>query len=253
MTPPAMNSLSDEDIGRLFGVLLAELRTLSRTEARSAVAAAGITGINAPAQYWDPFLAGVERVFYQLGPESRLAALHILADRENARSLFAQHGYEYLDGTFVQTGLLDQREARFLPQSSASELAKAMKRLVDGDETGAITAACGAVDTLMQQLYAAHGLGDPANVAFAAKVNTTAQRLRIFEDMTDELTSLGIKSADADGIVTDMRKGTNNAAQMLQTLRRTMGDVHGSKPALRRAAYDAIKWASAICGLFEGR
>ena len=103
-----------------------------------------------------------------------------------------------------------------------------MKRLVDGDETGAITAACGAVDTLMQQLYAAHGLGDPANVAFAAKVNTAAQRIRIFEDMTDELTSLGIKCADADGIVTDMRKGTNHAAQMLQTSRRTMGDVHGS-------------------------
>lgn len=95
-----MNSLSDEDVGRLFGVLLAELRTLSFTKARSAVAAAGITGINAPTQYWDPFLAGVEKVFYQLGPESRLAALHILADqfadRENVRSLFAQHGYEYL-------------------------------------------------------------------------------------------------------------------------------------------------------------
>jgi hypothetical protein len=257
MTPPAMNSLSDEDVGRLFGVLLAELRTLPLTKARSAVAAAGITGINAPAQYWDPFHTGVERVFDQLGPESRLAALRILADqfadRENVRSLFAQHGYEYLEGTVVQTGLLDQREARFLPPSSASELAKAMKRLVDGDETGAITAACGAVDTLMQQLYAAHGLGDPANVAFAAKVNTAAQRIRIFEDMTDELTSLGIKCADADGIVTDMRKGTNYAAQMLQTLRRTMGDVHGSKPALQRAAYDAIKWASAICGLFEGR
>jgi hypothetical protein len=89
-----MNSLSDEDVSRLFGVLLAELRTLSLTKARSAVAAAGITGINAPAQYWDPFHTGVERVFYQLGPESRLAALRILADqfadRENVRSLFAR-------------------------------------------------------------------------------------------------------------------------------------------------------------------
>lgn len=128
-----------------------------------------------------------------------------------------------------------------------------MKRLVDGDETGAITAACGAVDTLMQQLYIAHGLGDPANVAFAAKVNTAAQRLLIFEDMRGELTSLGMRTTDADSIVTDMRKSTSHAAQMLQTLRRTMGDVHGSKPALRRMAYDATKWASAICGLFEGR
>ena len=87
MTPPAMNSLSDEDVGRLFGVLLAELRTLSLTKARSAVAAAGITGINAPTQYWDPFLAGVEKVFYQLGPESRLAALHILMSAVCSRSM----------------------------------------------------------------------------------------------------------------------------------------------------------------------
>jgi hypothetical protein len=257
MTPPGLNSPREEDVGRLFGALLSELRTLSLTKARTAVAAAGITGINAPTQYWDPFLAGVERVFYQLEPEARLTALRILASRfadsETVRELFAQHGYEYLDGTFVPTAILDQRESRYLPKSSASELAKAMKRLVDGDETGAITAACGGIDTLMAQLYDTHGLGNSANVAFAAKVNTAAQRLLIFETIRDELISLGTKTTDADGIVTEMGKATNNAAQMLQILRRTMGDVHGSKPALRRTAYDAIKWASAICGLFEGR
>lgn len=256
-TPPAANSLSEEDIGRLFGVLLAELRTLPLTKARTVVAAAGITGVNAPTQYWDPFLAGVERVFYQLEPQSRSAALRILADQfsdsEAIRILFSQHGYEYVDGTFVPTVLLDQREAKYLPQSPASELAKATKRLVDGDETGAITAACGAVDTLMQQLYAMHDLGNPAQVAFAAKVNTAVQQLSILEEMKAELTALGVSMTDAESIVSEMSKATNHAAQMLQTLRRTMGDVHGSKPALRRAAYDAIKWASAICGLFDGR
>jgi hypothetical protein len=252
-----MNPLSETDIGRLFGVLIAELRTLSLPNARAAVAASGITGIKAPKQYWDPFLAGVDTAFNQLEPEARLAALRILASRfaesERVRSLFAQHGYEYVDGTFVPTAFLDRREAQYLPPSSASELAKAMKRLVKGDESGAITKACGAVDTLMQQLYTAHGLGDHAKVPFAAKVNTAAQRLRIFENMRDELTSAGMKDADADAVMSNIEKATNHAAQMLQTLRRTMGDVHGSKPALRRTAYDAIKWSSAICGLFEGR
>jgi len=70
--------------------------------------------------------------------------------------------------------------------------------------------------------------------------------------MRSELTSLGMKGTDADTIITEMRKATNHGAQMLQTLRSTMGDVHGSKPTLQRAAYDSIKWASAICGLFEG-
>ena len=255
MPEPPSTILSDEEIGRLFGVLLAELRTLSLTSARAAVAAAGITGVNAPAQYWDPFLAGVEGVFHKFGPEGRLAALRILADRfsasEKVCNLFAQHGYEYLDGTFVPTGMLDQREARFLPPSSASELAKAMKRLTDGDETGAITAACGAVDSLMQQLYSVNGLGDPGKVAFAAKVNTATKKLLIFENMQDQFVSLGIDPTHAQTIVTEMRNATNHAAQMLQTLRKTMGDVHGSKPALRRTSYESIKWASAICGLFE--
>ena len=42
-----MNSLSDEDVSRLFGVLLAELRTLSLTKARSAVAARWIGEMSA--------------------------------------------------------------------------------------------------------------------------------------------------------------------------------------------------------------
>lgn len=252
-----MNALRDEDIGRLFGVLLAELRSLSLTNARTVVAAAGITGLNAPKQYWDPFFTGVESAFYRLEPEARLAALRILASRlansGTVRSLFAHHGYEYIDGTFVPTALLDQREARYLPPSSASELAKATKRLVDGDETGAITSACGAVDSLMQQLYTAHGLGNPASAAFAAKVNTAAQRLGVFQEMKDEFIEVGMAMSDAEAIVGEMGKSINHAAQMLQALRRSMGDVHGSKPSLRRAAYNAIKWASAICGLFEGR
>ena len=153
-------TLSEEDIGRLFGVLLSELRQLSLTNARVAVAEAGITGVNAPAQYWDPFISGVEAAFYRLELSSRVSALRILANRfaesEQVRSLFAQHGYEHVDGTFVPIALLDQREARYLPPSSASELAKSMKRLIEGDETGAITAACGAVDTLMRDLYESH-------------------------------------------------------------------------------------------------
>jgi hypothetical protein len=249
--------LSEQEVKRLFGVLMTALRTLSLKDARTAVAAAGITGINSPTQYWDPFLAGVERVFGLLEPDAQLIALRILANQfhsnEAVRSLFMQHGFQYLDGAFIPVGLLDQREAKYLPQSSAAELAKATKRLVDGDETGAITAACGAVDALMQNLYAKHGLGDPSKVGFAAKVGTALAHLRVFEGMNNDFVALGLKSEDAVRIVTEMRKATNHASEMLQILRRTMGDVHGSKAALTYAAYDAIKWASAICGLFEGR
>lgn len=62
--------LSEEEIGRLLGVLLSELRQLSLTNARTEVAEAGITGVNAPKQYWDPFIAGVEAAFYRLDPDA---------------------------------------------------------------------------------------------------------------------------------------------------------------------------------------
>jgi hypothetical protein len=207
-------TLSEEDVTRLVGVLLAELHSLSLTKARTAVAAAGITGVNAPTQYWDPFLAGVETAFYRLEPDARLAALRILANRfsdsENVKALFLQHGFEYVDGTFVPTALLDQREARYLPHSSAGELAKAMKRLVDGDETGAITAACGAVDTLMQQFYEADStLGDAGRVGFAAKVGTIVTRLRVFEEMEAQFIGVGLESNDAHQIVINMQKATS--------------------------------------------
>lgn len=255
MTLAVAKPLSEEEVGRLFGVVFAQLKTLTLNEARLAVAAAGITDFDAPEQVWHPFLAGVQRAFYRLEPEARLTALIILASEfshsERVQKLFAQHGYEYIDDVFVPTTFLDQREALYLPQSSASEIAKATKRLVDGDETGAITSACGAIDTLMQKLYDRHNLGDPARTAFAAKVNTAAQHLSVFENVKSELSALGVSDQDADSFTTDMKKATNHAAQMLQTLRRALGDVHGSKPASRRTAYEAIKWASAICGLFE--
>lgn len=250
-------ALTDEQVQRLFGVLLSALRQLRLTDARVAVAEAGITGLNAPEQYWDPFIASVDAVFHRMEPESQLAALNILANRfadnDDVANLLAQHGYVHIEGAFVPIGLFDQREAQHLPPQSASELARATKRLVDGDETGAITAACGAVDSLMRELYVNHGIGNPGQVSFAAKVNTAFQRLQIFEDMKSDFLALGIDDVEAERIIEDMKRATNHAAQALQTLRRTMGDVHGSRPALRRSAYDSIKWASAICGLFEGR
>jgi hypothetical protein len=125
--------------------------------------------------------------------------------------------------------------------------------LANGDESGAITAACGAVDIITQAIYKDNNLGDPGKVSFAAKVNTVLKKLSVFEEMEKEFLELGISEDDASSIVDNLKKSTNYAAHTLQVLRKSMGDVHGSKPALRKTAYDSIKMASAICGLLEGR
>jgi hypothetical protein len=262
--------LSPEEITRLYGALRSELNTLSVEDIRNTVAAAGIDVSRIPAKAEArsglgsraEVMPAVDRLFGELSPEAKLTALQILAERlvskkpdlaASVQAILGRHGYQFISGSFVPVGLLDIRESGFLPQTAASELARATARLMDVDESGAITAACGAVDLATQAIYGKHNLGDPGKVSFQAKVNTVLKTLNVFEEMHAEFVALRMSSKDADELVEHFRSATNHAAQLLQVLRRTMGDVHGSRPALRRTAYDAIKWSSAICALLEGR
>jgi hypothetical protein len=226
--------------------------------ARIAAKAEERTGIGSRAEV----MPAIDRLFGELSPDAKHTALRILAERLVSRSdelqasvqgILGRHGFHFIDGAFVPVGLLDAREARFLPSSSASELARATARLVDGDESGAITAACGAVDLATQAIYRSCDLGDPGRPSFQAKVNTALARLNVFEEMKKDFISVGLTEADATELTEQFRSATNHAAHALQVLRRTMGDTRGSRPSLRQTAYDSIKWASAICGLFEGR
>ena len=109
------------------------------------------------------------------------------------------------------------------------------------------------MDLITQEVYRRENLGDPGRANFQTKANTALQRLRIFESMERQFTEQGIPPADARDVVEHLRQATNQAANALQIFRRAMGDALGSRPALEATAYDAVKWASAICALFEGR
>lgn len=262
--------LTKEEISRLYGALRSELNKLSVQDIRNTVAAAGIdvTRISAKAEAKSGLgsraevMPAVDRLFGEMSSSSQVITLRILAERlitknedlaKSVQEILGHHGYQYIAGSFVSVKLLDKREAQFLPASASGELARATARLIDGDYSGAITSACGAVDLLTQQIYEKYALGDPGRVAFQAKINTALKQLDVFEDMEREFSNLGMKQADASLIVSNLREATNHAAQALQILRRAMGDTHGAKPALRNTAYDAIKWSSAICGLLDGK
>lgn len=261
---------SKEEISCLYGALRSELNNLSVQDIRNTVAAAGInvTRITAKAEARSGLgsraevMPAVDRLFGEMSPSAQVVTLRILAERligknadlaRSVQEILGRHGYQYIEGSFVQVNILDARESQFLPISTSGELARATARLIDGDYSGAVTSACGAVDLVTQQIYEKYGLGDPGKVAFQAKVNTALKQLNVFEDMEKEFQGLGMKQEDTSSILNDLREATNHAAQALQVLRRVMGDTHGSKPALRRTAYDAIKWSSAICGLLEGK
>jgi hypothetical protein len=254
-------ALTEADVMKLSNVLLGKLMELSIRAKYIVAARAGIDVSEVPAVQDNAVVnPAIARAFARLDIGSRIRTLPVLADaivrsnednRIDLTRLLGQHGYQYIDGTFVAVGLIDEREARYLPQSATSELAKAISRLADDDESGAITAACGAVDATTTALYKKHNLGDPG-AAFQAKVNTVINRLGVFEKLERELRELNISPEDARKIREEMQEATKHAAEALQVIRRTNGDVHGTKPTYRRVVYDAIKWSSAVCGLMEG-
>lgn len=264
-------TLTDEEVKVIYGALRSVLNDkMSIPDIRNAAAAAGIDVTRIPARSEArggsgsraEVMPAIDSLFAEKTLDDQVRTLAILGERlvtrsaevaEKVRGILGKHGYQFVDGTFVPVGMLDAREARYLPSTSASELARATSRLVEGDESGAITAACGAIDLATQSIYENHGLGDPGKVSFSAKVNTSLQRLQVFEEMQRDFEELGILTDDAASIVKEIAQATNHAAQALQIVRKCMGDVHGTKPALRKTAYDTIKWASAICGLLEGK
>jgi hypothetical protein len=264
------DSFTDDELRRLYAALRSELNNLSVQNIRNTVAAAGfdVTRITARSEARSgsgsraEVMPAVDSLFGEMAQPVKLNALRILAEKlvkqspeltRDVQGILGKHGFQFLDGTFVPVDLLDSREARYLPTSSAAELARATNRLVSGDLSGAITAACGAVDLATQGIYETLNLGDPGAVSFSAKVNTALDRLKVFDEIKREYLTLGISEADASDIVENTRRATNHMAQALQTLRKRMGDVHGSRPAVLATAYNAVKWASAICAFFEGK
>lgn len=249
--------LTEEELLRIGNVVLGELcNRLSIPQIRLAVGRAGFDAGRIPAEdSRASVVPAVQRLFAELPYEQKLIALPILAESvqvEEVRNLLRRHGYQFAHGEFIPVGMLDERELQFLPATSAEQISQAFSRLLDGDENGAITSACGAVDTATIACYERHGLGQPPN-SFQAKVNTVMNALRVYEEMEQDLIHVGVDAGSAREIVTELREATVHAANALQVIRRTLGDVHGQRPSYTRLTYHSIKWTSAICGLLEGR
>ena len=171
--------LSQEDKIRLFGALRSELNKLPVQKIRNTVAAAGfdVSQITARAEarsglgsksrgdarggsaVWTDERICTKRRHYVFwlrrltGQNSELDA--------STQDILGYHGYQFVDGNFVPVQELDAREAQFISPSAATELGRAMSRLIEGDYSGAITSACGAVDLVTQVIYENHNLGNP--------------------------------------------------------------------------------------------
>ncbi|WP_247538953.1 hypothetical protein [Ralstonia pseudosolanacearum] len=78
----------------------------------------------------------------------------------------ARHGWGLADNRLVPLELFDLVELATLPDVPRQDLVKAAERFRNGDLGGAISAACGAVDSAVADVYALYQLGErkhPAN------------------------------------------------------------------------------------------
>ena len=160
-------------------------------------------------------------------------------------------GWTLYEGKIIPVELLDISELPELPRAAQDDLVKASERLRDGDLSGAVSAACGAVDSVTAEVYTKKGLGDLGKASFQEKVNKSLKALDVFSKMESELTSIGWQQQELSLFKENLRKSLNHAAYVMQTLRSNMGDVHGTKPALRALVFNSIKWATLIVRMLK--
>lgn len=198
-------------------------------------------------------ISRVDEIYAQLSPPDKKRFLttvteELLEEKPEIEPLLEKYlrrlGWKVHESIVVPVDVLDVDDLPMLPEESHRDLLKAAQRVRDGDLTGAISAACGAVDSATSAVYAQHSLGDPGKESFQDRVHKALEATDAYQRLQGELLSTGWDKRDADVLVNNTKKALNHGAYVLQKLRSDMGDVHGSHPAIGALVYDATKWAA---------
>jgi hypothetical protein len=159
-------------------------------------------------------------------------------------------GWALVDERLIQIDALHPSDLLNIPEVTIKDLAKAAERLPN-DPSGAISAACGAIDSLCEKIYKDHNLGNPGEASFQEKVKKSLKAVKALENLHAELMLIGWGEEDARKFCHNLNGAISQAAYVMQSLRSNMGDVHGSKPYSAILAFDSIKWAMIISSLLR--
>jgi len=163
--------------------------------------------------------------------------------QERLTELLSRLGWAYSGGTLAPLGVFDPLDLEEAPEHSHRDLRKAAARFRDGDLTGAISAACGAVDSATAAIYGEKGLGDPTRASFQERCREASKARGVLPLLEQQLSGIGWAEDDIRQLRKNFEGSLNQGAFVMQTLRSKMGDVHGSKPILRSLVFDCLKWA----------
>jgi hypothetical protein len=160
-------------------------------------------------------------------------------------------GWKFIGDAIVPLPLLDPGYLASVPERARQDLIKAAARLAI-DPGGAITAACGAVDSVTADVYERYGLGAPP-ISFEERVAVALTNARPLEKLRTQLMEIGWEERRAEEVCERLRQAINHTTFIMVTLRSRMGDAHGSKPTVDALVFNSIKWAAIVCSMFLER
>jgi len=179
-----------------------------------------------------------------------VVAEEVLKRKPDSRQLLYENlsrlGWSLCGNTVIPIEILDVSTLSKLPSESQEDLTKAAQRLRDGDLSGAITSACGALDAATSAIYNSASLGDPTRASFQERCKQALMASGVIPKLEKNLRGLGWNDNNIAMFQKNFEGAMNQGAYVMQTLRSRMGDVHGTKPILKSLVFDCLKWAELI-------
>ncbi len=164
---------------------------------------------------------------------------------DNLKEQLNKQGWDILNSALVPQEIIGFLDLEFTPDSSHGDLVKAAARIRDGDLTGAITSASGAVNTACNQW------GSSNKDSFQQEVNVALRESSRLDGLKSELLGLDWEENKCEELIGNLKGAISHGAKVMETLRSRMGDTHGSKEVLKPLVFDSIKWATIICSLLK--
>lgn len=200
-------------------------------------------------------MSAVDGQFGQMSPSIQKRFLtitveEVLRRRQDFEDRLSEYlsrvGWSFTNRTLVPLEVFDPANLAETPEESHRDLLKAAQRLRDGDLTGAVSAACGAVDSATALIYQQAGLGDPTRTSFQERCRVATRSRGVLTELDEQLEALGWSENEIAPLRKNLEGALNQGAYVMQTLRSRMGDVHGSKPILRPLVFDCLRWAELL-------
>ncbi len=239
------DSFTFSQIKKIVGLAGLDLTSIAHLEQRAGVSTSK-----------GQLMTGIDRTLRGLDDERKQSFIAIVAEevipklhpeiREKLEGHLGRLGLGIAGNAVVPLKIFDVSELAELPVESRDDMVKAAQRLRDGDLSGALSAACGAVDATTSAVYESLDLGDSGKASFQEKCKRALEAKEAFMKLEQELRSLGWEDSDIAKFKNNFEGALNHAAYVMQTLRSRMGDVHGTKPVIKTLVFDSLKWAELI-------